>query len=141
MQINSDLLADFAQRYTAAWSSGNPESVAAFFSVNGSLTINSGTPAIGRSEIMAVADSFMTTFPDLTVAMDDLRIEVGGAKYNWTLTGTHTGPGGTGRKIHISGFERWRIGEDGLIASSEGWFDAAEYQRQMTKEPARGTEE
>jgi len=63
---------------------------------------------------------------------------VGGAKYNGTLTGTHTGPGGTGRKIHISGFERWRIGEDGLIASSEGWFDAAEYQRQMTKEPARG---
>jgi uncharacterized protein (TIGR02246 family) len=129
-----------SQRYTAAWCSGNPERVAAFFSANGSLTINNGTPAIGRSEIMAVADSFMTTFPDLTVVMDDLRIELDGAKYNWTLTGTYTGPGGTGRRVHISGFERWRIGEDGLIASSDGWFDA-EYQRQMTKEPARGTEE
>lgn len=89
---------------------------------------------------MAVAGSFMTTFPDLTVAMDDLRIELDGAKYNWTLTGTHTGPGGTARKVHIGGFERWRIGEDGLIASSDGRFDAVEYQRQMTGEPSPVTE-
>jgi hypothetical protein len=39
--------------------------------------------------------------------------------YRWTLTGTHTGPGGTGRAVRISGFELWTIGEDGLIAESQ----------------------
>jgi hypothetical protein len=29
------------------------------------------------------------------------------------------------------GFEKWRIGADGLIASSQGHFDAAEYRRQL----------
>jgi hypothetical protein len=33
--------------------------------------------------------------------------------------------------VRISGFEMWKIGEDGLIAESEGHFDAADYQRQL----------
>jgi hypothetical protein len=49
----------------------------------------------------------------------------------WTLVGTNTGPGGTGKRVHISGFEQWRIGADGLIAESRGHFDSAEYQRQL----------
>jgi len=39
--------------------------------------------------------------------------------------------GRDGRRVRISGFERWRIGSDGLIASSQGHFDAAEYRRQL----------
>jgi hypothetical protein len=41
------------------------------------------------------------------------------------------GPGGAGHKVCISGFEKWRIGSDGLIASSHGHFDSAEYRRQL----------
>jgi hypothetical protein len=48
-----------------------------------------------------------------------------------TLIGTNTGPGGTGRLIRISGFETWRFGSDGLIASSQGRFDVPEYRRQL----------
>jgi hypothetical protein len=48
-----------------------------------------------------------------------------------TLTGTNTGPGGTGRAVRISGFEVWQIGEGGLIAKSEGHFDEVEYRRQL----------
>jgi hypothetical protein len=124
-------LTDFATRYTAAWCSQNPESVAAFYSNQGSLRVNDGPPAVGRNAITQVAQSFMTAFPDLRVAMDYLRLQGGEAEYHWTLSGTNTGPGGTGRRVRISGFERWRIGSDGLIASSQGHFDTAEYQRQL----------
>jgi nuclear transport factor 2 (NTF2) superfamily protein len=44
---------------------------------------------------------------------------------------TTTGRGGTGHRVRFSGFEEWKIGEDGLIAESQGQFDNAEYQRQL----------
>jgi hypothetical protein len=124
-------LAGLATRYTAAWCGQNPESVAAFYSQEGSLRINDGPPAVGRKAIAQVARSFMTAFPDLCVIMDDLRLQGGEPEYYWTLSGTNTGPGGTGHKVRISGFEKWRIGADGLIAASQGRFDAAKYRRQL----------
>jgi hypothetical protein len=105
--------------------------VAAFFSEDASLTVNDGVPAVGRGEIAALAQSFMTAFPDLQVLLDDIRIRGDGADYHWTLLGTNTAPGGTGRSVRISGFERWRLEPDGLIAASEGQFDAADYRRQL----------
>lgn len=125
-------LRDFATRYTAAWCSQHPESVAAFFSQDGSLRVNDDPPAVGRNAVAEVAQSFMTAFPDLSVVMDDLLLQGDQAEYHWTLTGTNTGPGGSGRRVRISGFEKWRIGCDGLIASSQGHFDAAEYRRQLS---------
>jgi SnoaL-like polyketide cyclase len=73
----------------------------------------------------------MTAFPDLRVLMDDLVPRGGGAVYRWTLLGTNTGPGGSGQRVRISGFEEWTIGGDGLIAESVGSFDEADYQRQL----------
>ena len=62
----------------------------------------------------------MDGFPDLRVEMDELKSAGDSSEYHWTLTGTNTGPGGTGRAVRISGFEQWTIGGDGLIASSIG---------------------
>jgi hypothetical protein len=70
-------------------------------------------------------------FPDLRVIMDDVYVRGDRVEYHWTLIGTNTGPGGTGRSAHIHGFESWQIGEDELIASSQGCFDQAEYLRQL----------
>ena len=53
------------------------------------------------------------------------------AVYRWTLTGTNTGPGGTGKAVRISGYEEWTFSADGLIAASQGHFDEAEYLRQL----------
>ena len=50
---------------------------------------------------------------------------------HWTLTGTNTGSGGTGKRVRISGYELWKIDSDGLIAESKGHFDSAEYERQL----------
>jgi hypothetical protein len=73
----------------------------------------------------------MTAFPDLRVVMDRL-IECGDrTEYHWTLIGTHTGSGGTGNPVRISGFESWQFGPDGLITESQGHFDSADYDRQL----------
>jgi predicted ester cyclase len=129
--MDSSTLNQFATRYTAAWCSQHAASVASFFGEQGSLKINDGAPAIGRAAVTNSAQSFMTAFPDIVVKMD--RLVVNGAKteYYWTLTGTNTGPGGTGNFVRFSGYEEWRFGPDGLIAESLGHFDAAEYQRQL----------
>ena len=125
-------LHDFGKRYTRAWCSQDPQAVAAFFAPDGALTVNDGDVAKGREAISAVAQGFMSAFPDLTVEMDGVRGGEGDeATYHWTLVGTNGGPGGTGRRVRISGREDWRFGEDGLIADSRGYFDAEEYRRQL----------
>src|SRR5436305_7610483 len=91
-------LNDFAKRYAKAWCSQNPESVAAFFAENGSLSVNDGPPAVGRAAIAEEARGFMRTFTNMVVTMDDVLrdSELGGrsscdAIFHWTLTGTNTG--------------------------------------------------
>jgi predicted ester cyclase len=124
-------LDEFAERYAKAWCSQSPESVASFFAEGGSLTVNDDAPAMGRAAITEVARGFMTAFPDMVVAMDHLVRKPKGVEFHWTLTGTNSGPGGTGKRVRISGYEEWRIGSDGLVAESKGHFDAAEYERQL----------
>jgi len=121
----------FAEAYTAAWCSQNPNQVAACYSEHGSLSVNNDPPAVGREAIADVARGFMTAFPDMKVSLDDIRWDKSNPTYHWTLIGTNSGPGGTGRSVHINGYEVWEIGADGLIANSEGHFDSAEYRRQL----------
>jgi hypothetical protein len=109
MQPNETQLRDFAARYTAAWCSQDPASVAGFYSPSGLLTVNNGVPAVGRNAITEVARSFMTAFPDMRVVMDELLVHGDRIKYRWTLSGTNTGPGGAGHQVRISGFELWQI--------------------------------
>ena len=124
------VLKKFAKRYAEAWGSQDPENVAAFFAEHGSISIN-GPPAVGRAAIAKEAQAFMTTFPDMIVTIDKLLRDEEGTKFHWTLTGTNTGPGGTEKRVRISGYELWKIGDDGLIAQSEGHFDSGEYERQL----------
>jgi predicted ester cyclase len=121
----------FAKRYAEAWCSQKPESVAAFFAENGSLSVNDGPPAVGHAAIAEVARGFMHDLPDMIVTMDDVTNKTDAMKFHWTLTGTNAGPGGTGKRLRISGYELWKIDEDGFIAESRGHFDSAEYERQL----------
>lgn len=86
-------LTDFAIRYAAAWSSQNPEELASFYAEDGSLTVNNGSPAVGRPAIAATARQFMDAFPDMVVKMDSVSREGSQAVFHWTWTGTNTGPG------------------------------------------------
>ena len=129
--VSDSALHVFALRYTAAWCSQRAASVAAHFAEQGSLKINAGAPAVGREAITASAQAFMSAFPDMIVAMDSLIENGAHPLYHWTLTGTNTGPGGTGKAVRIHGYEEWTIGADGLIAASLGHYDEAEYARQL----------
>ena len=131
--MTSEELDQFAQGYAKAWCSQNPESVAAFFAENGSLRVNDGPPAVGRAAIAEIARGFMRDFPDMIVTFDELEPRSDRTAFHWTLTGTNTGPGGTGKRVRISGYELWKIDNDGLIGESKGHFDAAEYERQVGK--------
>ena len=81
--------------------------------------------------IAEVARGFVTAFPDMELTMDKVIPLSQGALFRWTLTGTNTGPGGTGQSVRISGYEEWQLDADGFIAESKGHFDAAEYERQL----------
>jgi hypothetical protein len=131
MTLDREQLHDFARRYTDAWCSQDPATVAEHYAPGGSLTINGGQPAEGRAAVTEAARSFMTTFPDMQVLMDDVVVRDGVVEYHWTLVGTNSGPSGTGNSVRISGFEEWTIGDDGLIAESQGHYDQAEYDRQL----------
>jgi len=132
---NAQQIRRFAEAYTSAWCSQDAASVAAFFAETGSLSVNDDAPAVGREAITKVAQGFMTDFPDLKILMDDVVLQKDGAAYHWTLIGTNTAPGGTGRSVRISGFEVWRFGADGLIAESRGHFDSRDYRRQLSHGP------
>ncbi|MEO5500284.1 MAG: nuclear transport factor 2 family protein [Ginsengibacter sp.] len=122
---------DFGEKYAAAWSGQDAAAHAKFFAPEGSQIVNNGTAAIGRDAIAKVAQSFMTAFPDMLVVCDSLPTTSKGIEFHWTLTGTNTGPGGTGNKVHITGVEILQFGSNGLIKESNGSFDEAEYNRQL----------
>lgn len=121
----------FAHSYAQAWGSKRPEFVAMFFEEDGVLQVNDGDPAIGRDAIANVAKGFMTDLPDMIVRFDSLVPKTNGTEFHWTLIATNTGPGGTGNKVKVSGYELWQIDEDGLINNSLGNFPTEEYNRQL----------
>jgi len=129
--MNAVKLREFGTKYTAAWCSQDPSQVAGFFEERGSLKINDETPSVGREAITSAAQGFMSAFPDMVVRMDGVSIEGDQVVYRWTLSGTNTGPGGTEKVVRISGYEKWTLSADGLIAESKGHFDEAEYSRQL----------
>jgi len=107
--VTGDNLTEFAQHYAKAWCSHHPEGVAAFFAERGSISINNGPPAVGRAAIAREAQAFMTTFPDMIVTFDKLEPRPNATAFHWTLTGTNTGLGGTGKRVRISGYELGRL--------------------------------
>ncbi len=126
-----DKLVEFGQAYTDAWNSKQPEKMASFYAKDGTLTVNNGTPAVGRQQLAQTAQSYMEAFPDMELTMDSLTVENGTYRYYWTFKGTNTGPSGTGNKVDFSGFEEWTINDKGLVQKSVGTYDAEDYQRQL----------
>ena len=122
---------EFGKRYTEAWCSGDPDRVASFYAPEGRISINGGEPSVGRAGVAEMARGFFTGFPDLVVRMDMIRSSGTHCVFLWTLEGTNTGPEGTGNRVVASGWEYWRMSDDGLVAESKGHYDAADFERQV----------
>ena len=59
MAPDPDQLREFAERYTEAWCSQDPERLAAHYAPAASLTINDAAPSVGRAAITEAARSFI----------------------------------------------------------------------------------
>ena len=128
--MTGDKLTELAKRYAEAWCR-RPEKVSAFFAENGSLKVNHGAHAVGRTAIAEIARDFMRDLPNMIVTLDKLEPRGEATAFHWTLIGTNTGPAGMGNRVRIGGYEFWKIDNDGLISESKGRFDAVEYERQL----------
>jgi len=131
MPISQSEAEDLGWKYTDAWCSHDAEAVASFYAPDGHIVINDGEPSNGRAQVAEMARGFFDGFPDLVVRMDKIRTSGSHCVYLWTLEGTNSGPGGTGNRVAVSGWEYWRLTDDGLVAESKGHFDAAEFDRQV----------
>ena len=127
---------ELAAKCARAWSSQDPEGMASCYEESGWQSINGGPRAEGRTALADVAKSYMEAFPDLQVSLDQLLTAGDSAFFVWTLTGTNTGPGGTNNPVRVSGIEVWQMGESGLIACSQGFYDAGVYDDQLIGRPA-----
>lgn len=126
-----DKMVEFGQKYTDAWNSNVPEKMASFYAEHGTLTVNNGTPAVGRKQLAETAKSYMDAVPDLELTMDSITTENGTYKYYRTFKGTNSGPNGTGNKVDFSGFEEWSMNDQGFIQKSIGTYDAEQYEKQL----------
>ena len=123
---------NLAVRCSTAWSNQDPGGMASCYEENGQQSINNGAPAVGREALAEVAASYMEAFPDLKVSLDQLLVAGDSAFFVWTLTGTNTGPGGSGNCVRVSGIEVWEMGESGLIKQSRGFYDSEAYDAQIS---------
>lgn len=128
MIMTREAALEFAASYTAAWNSGKPDAVAAHYAADGVIVINRGVPWTARAGIAAMAAGFYADVPDLSLVCDDVRVAGDHVAYIWTFTGHHAV---TGRSLSIRGWEEWDMDTDGRVQSSRGWYDAADYARQV----------
>ena len=131
MPLSQSDAEDLGRNYTAAWCSHDPDAVASFYARDGKITINDGEPCLGRAQVSEMAAGFYAGFPDLVVRMDSIRTSGDYCVFQWTLEGTNSGPEGTGARVVLSGWEYWRMTDDGQVAESRGHFDAADFERQL----------
>ena len=121
-------IAAIATAYAAAWNSGSAAAVASFYAPEGNIVINRGTPWEGRAGIAAMAAGFFADVPDLSLTCDGLRIAGDHVAYLWTFTGHHAQ---TRNPLRITGWEEWDLDAAGKVTASRGWYDAADYARQV----------
>lgn len=130
MTLDPKNLGIMATEYADAWCSKDPHAVASFYAEDGQIQINRGDILKGRAAIAEMAAGFYSEFPDLIVKCDLFRAGGDHAVFIWTLEGNHSE---TKKFVRVGGWEEWDLTADGKVAASKGWFDAAEYDRQVAQ--------
>lgn len=127
MTISLEQAQALAQGYTAAWNTGSPEAVAAFYAPEGVIVINAGEPWTARAGVADMAAGFFADVPDLSLTCDGVRCAGNHILYLWTFTGAHAA---TKKSLRVAGWEEWDLDADHKVTFSRGWFDADDYARQ-----------
>jgi hypothetical protein len=130
MSFSQNDLSELATRYTEAWNSKVPENVANCHVASSSIIINRGEPSASHSGLTEMAVGFHTDVPDLVLQNDGIRAAGNHVVFMWTFTGHHAE---TGSALIVSGWEEWELDDEMKITSSLGWFDGADYERQIAR--------
>ena len=121
---------DFGRRYTEAWNSSDPGSVAAFHEPDSSLRVNDAEPAVGHEAITDVASGFMESFPDMELLMDGIEGDARSAVYAGRSSARTRD-----RRHRTSGAVQRLRGVDSERERAHrpfvGHFDAEDYERQL----------
>ena len=116
-------------RHIAAWCARSPDGVAASYTEDAVFSINRGDPMIGHGAIAEMVKGFCDEFPDVVLELDHSFVAGDHAVYGWTFKGHQAG---TGTYVEFQGWEEWELTDDCRVRSSLGWFDAADYERQLS---------
>jgi len=128
MAIDVEQFEAMTTAYTAAWNSGDPAGVADHYAPGRGITINRGDQQFGREAMLGMAGGFMASLPDMKLTRDFCRLAGDRAVFGWTLEGRHVE---TRNHVKATGWEEWELDDDCRITNSLGWFDAADYDRQV----------
>ena len=128
MLLDRKSIENLTAGYTAAWNTGSPQNVAAYFAENGEIVINRGAPWRGRAGIAEMAAGFFADVSGMQLTCDGVRCAGSHVVYMWTFTG-HAAK--TGNALTVHGWEEWDVGDDLKVKASRGWYDAEDYARQV----------
>jgi steroid delta-isomerase-like uncharacterized protein len=147
-ELGTEWVAEFVERWVAAWSSGQPERVLELMT-DDIVYDDSGWPQTlrGHAEVRDFFEFSWRAFPDLTVERvgDPLVASDGSrAAFWWRARMTNSGPidppgiPATGKRIEYEGadFHEYR---DGKVARLRIVFDMADILRQLGLLPERGS--
>ena len=126
--------------YMAAWNAHNATTAAAFFADSGVyLDASVGTPQIGRDNAQKnVIQAFITAAPDCKWSRDGepiVNAAGDGVAFQWTFSGTNTGPWGdgtkaTGKPFTFHGVTFMRLSH-GKIQWQGDYYDALGFYKQL----------
>lgn len=117
-----------AEDHCAAWTGQKPGKVAGRYAEQTQMIMNGGDPMTSRAEIAEMASGFMADFPDLVLSLDTVLVADHHMVYAWTFKGHHKD---TGNPVRFSGWEEWDLDDDLNVTRSFGWYDSADYERQI----------
>jgi steroid delta-isomerase-like uncharacterized protein len=123
----------FAEAYTAAWNTRDPERIAAFFAEDGvyedvtSVANGWAEPFHGRPAIAEGIRHAYDGIPDMSIELRSVRAAGDLVVMEWTMLGTQTGdwPGlpATGRSFSVPGISSVEL-DDGFIRRQHDYWDA-----------------
>ena len=111
--------------YSEAWASHDPDRIAAYHAEDGIFQLHAGAagPVTGRAAIRDAFAAFLTQFPDLAFAEQELLVAEWGWSVRWTMSGTLAVPFPAGERTAEPGGSI-AIDAVDVITASGGLIDA-----------------
>jgi steroid delta-isomerase-like uncharacterized protein len=125
-----------ARGYFAALSARDAESMASCFTADGIEDIVPLGVFRGPGEVRTVFKELFAALPDVETTVTRVVADHEAAGVEWRMAGTFEGGSfqgiePTGKRVQLRGFDLLEIDEDGKISRNTGYYDGADFARQI----------